>query len=431
MLHPSTKKLIDKLIEMTAATKITWTEGEDGTLNYDTEGYRVSIGQAPSGVVLLDAGGRVLETVSDSMLSGTSDESGRNYSVKVDHLVSNARRELSGAEAAISKIVSALDLTDREASETAGASETDVAAAPEPVAETALIRTGADPVTEASPEEGSPWQVPDEAGIADEDSEEDLGADETSPEPVFSPSSSTLALTSDRKEPVPEPETYAAGAAATSSAAEFRSVISEEPEIADAPVEQPAEPETSKPEPAFMAARPVVHPPVYWDGIGKSLNAIMVTPDIYIKPEAKLSGPVRFEPELAAPDVVVLDTEDTLDFSGKIGPVEDTVSFATDADTETPGSFVQIGGIDKPGEGDALFDAPYEFATAESEVVGLVTDETVEPEVEAAPESEATSADGDEEGEEARASEEPKEPATTEEVMADIRKTVYKYNPWM
>ena len=32
MLHPSTKRLIDKLIEMTDASKITWLEGEDLSL---------------------------------------------------------------------------------------------------------------------------------------------------------------------------------------------------------------------------------------------------------------------------------------------------------------------------------------------------------------------------------------------------------------
>ncbi len=110
MLHPSTKRLIDKLIEMTDASKITWLEGEDGTCIYDTEGYRVTIGQAPSRVVLLDAGGRVLETVSESILANTTDSNGMQYTLRVDNLVSTARRQITGATDVIDRIVSALEL---------------------------------------------------------------------------------------------------------------------------------------------------------------------------------------------------------------------------------------------------------------------------------------------------------------------------------
>ena len=113
MLHPSTKRLIDKLIEMTEASKITWLEGEDGTCIYDTEGYRVTIGQAPSRVVLLDAGGRVLETVSESILANTTDSNGMQYTLRVDNLVSTARRQITGATDVIDRIVSALEL-DKE-----------------------------------------------------------------------------------------------------------------------------------------------------------------------------------------------------------------------------------------------------------------------------------------------------------------------------
>ena len=109
MLHPSTQKLIDKLIEMTASSKISWKEGDDDTCIYDTEGYRVTIGQSPSRVVLLDASGRVLETVSDAMLANTRDAEGQAYSMKVDVLVSTARREITGATAVIDHLVSFLN----------------------------------------------------------------------------------------------------------------------------------------------------------------------------------------------------------------------------------------------------------------------------------------------------------------------------------
>ena len=110
MLHPSTRKLIDKLIEMTAASKISWNEGDEGSCYYDTEGYRVTAGQSPCRVVVQDAGGRVLETVTDLLLSGTTDDAGISYALKVERMVSDVRRQLTGAEAIIDNIVSALDL---------------------------------------------------------------------------------------------------------------------------------------------------------------------------------------------------------------------------------------------------------------------------------------------------------------------------------
>ncbi len=110
MLHPSTKKLIDKLLEMTTASKLTWLEGDDGTCFYDTEGYRVTIGHAPSRLVLLDSSGRVLETASDTLLTSTTDDTGTSYAVKIDQMVSEARRQVTDAVPIIDRIVSALDL---------------------------------------------------------------------------------------------------------------------------------------------------------------------------------------------------------------------------------------------------------------------------------------------------------------------------------
>ncbi len=110
MLHPSTQKLIEKLIEMTEDSKIAWQEGDEETCFYDTEGYRVTVGQSPSRLVLQDASGRVLETVSDALLSASMDADGLSYSVKIQKLVSDVRRQLTGADAIIDSIVSALDL---------------------------------------------------------------------------------------------------------------------------------------------------------------------------------------------------------------------------------------------------------------------------------------------------------------------------------
>ncbi len=110
MLHPSTQKLIEKLIEMTEDSKIAWQEGDEETCFYDTEGYRVTVGQSPSRLVLQDASGRVLETVSDALLSASKDVDGLSYSLKIEKLVSDVRRQLTGVDAIIDSIVSALDL---------------------------------------------------------------------------------------------------------------------------------------------------------------------------------------------------------------------------------------------------------------------------------------------------------------------------------
>ena len=62
MLHPSTKRLIDKLSEMTRKQRVTWTEGENAAVVHDTEGYRVVITPEPHSVLLTDAMGREIET---------------------------------------------------------------------------------------------------------------------------------------------------------------------------------------------------------------------------------------------------------------------------------------------------------------------------------------------------------------------------------
>ena len=66
MLHPSTKRLIDKLGDMTRRQKVTWQEAENGQMTHDTEGYRVTLTPDPYGVLLTDAQGREIETCSPS-----------------------------------------------------------------------------------------------------------------------------------------------------------------------------------------------------------------------------------------------------------------------------------------------------------------------------------------------------------------------------
>ena len=451
MLHPSTKKLIDKLIEMTAATKITWQDGDDGTCVYDTEGYRVVIGQSPSRVVLLDAGERVLESVTDAMLCSAVDENGRNYSVKVDLLVSGARREIMGAEAAISKIVSALDLTAQEAPDAEAlqaAAEPEAEVVPpdeeEPVLESRVAKFIADktsavetaepvaglrPVVEAddvADVSGTPWDVPETAisgASADAADFVDLDGAPAS----FSPSGKKVEMLSvpDAEDRKPEPEDYAMAAAATSSSEEFSTVAPEPEDITPSPDKASERAEVVRL--SAPAARAIVHASPYWDGHGRSINALTETPDIYTRSAPKVVE-VRDEPvviemdtDLSAPESVCVDVDDS-DF--EIGDFDVIEVFPEPSEAgqlrEKNAVSVEIGGIGMSSSVDPA-DLPYEFATPETIVKGTVSDEVV-PDTRAAAETEAASG--------TEAEDKTKEPST-EEVLADIRKTVHKYNPWM
>ena len=51
-IHPSTKKLIDRLYDMTLERKIEWKPGADGAVVYDTERYSVTLTGNPTEVIL-------------------------------------------------------------------------------------------------------------------------------------------------------------------------------------------------------------------------------------------------------------------------------------------------------------------------------------------------------------------------------------------
>lgn len=110
MIHPSTKKLIDKLGDMTAQRKISWAEGEDGAVVYDTEGYRVSLAGSPTEVILADALGKELDKADHGELSATVMEDGTSYAAYVEQLHKEAGRIARGAEHAIDAVLAGLDL---------------------------------------------------------------------------------------------------------------------------------------------------------------------------------------------------------------------------------------------------------------------------------------------------------------------------------
>ena len=108
MLHPSTKRLIDKLGDMTRRQKVTWQEAENGQMTHDTEGYRVTLTPDPYGVLLTDAQGREIETCSPSDFNDELDADGRPYAMFVEELYREAKRHARGAEEAISAVLAGL-----------------------------------------------------------------------------------------------------------------------------------------------------------------------------------------------------------------------------------------------------------------------------------------------------------------------------------
>lgn len=112
MLHPSTKRLIDKLSEMTRKQRVTWTEGENGTVVHDTEGYRVVLTPEPHAVLLTDALGREIESCRPEEFADDVDSHGRPYAKFVSELYREAHRHARGTEKAIRTLLAGLDATE-------------------------------------------------------------------------------------------------------------------------------------------------------------------------------------------------------------------------------------------------------------------------------------------------------------------------------
>jgi hypothetical protein len=115
MLHPSTKRLIDKLSDMTRKQRVAWIEGENGTVVHDTEGYRVVLTPEPHSVRLTDGTGREIETCLPEEFADDVDAQGRPYSKFVAELYREAHRHARGAEKAISALLAGLDASEEEA----------------------------------------------------------------------------------------------------------------------------------------------------------------------------------------------------------------------------------------------------------------------------------------------------------------------------
>jgi len=110
MLHASTRKLIDRLSEMTELGKLDWTESEDGTLAYATEGYSVSLTESPNELIITSKNGKELERANAEELAATQQDDGTAYTSVVAAMTMEASRVARGTEAAISSLLA--DLQD-------------------------------------------------------------------------------------------------------------------------------------------------------------------------------------------------------------------------------------------------------------------------------------------------------------------------------
>lgn len=111
MLHASTKKLIDRLAEMTDLAKLDWTEGEDGTITYATEGYSVTLSSSPNELIINSKDGKELERAGADELAATHNDDGTSYADIVATMTKEASRVAIGTETAISTLLAGLQET--------------------------------------------------------------------------------------------------------------------------------------------------------------------------------------------------------------------------------------------------------------------------------------------------------------------------------
>ncbi|MDJ0920412.1 MAG: hypothetical protein QNI84_04745 [Henriciella sp.] len=163
MLHPSTKKLIDRLSEMTARGKLTWQEGEAESVIYSTEGYAVALSAPPHELIITSKDGKELERATAEELAATPLESGGAYTDAIASMRAQAVRIARGTETAISSLLAGIDLDgDSPVEEEAPAA---VETAAPPPAE-ATIEDPADETTAQSIFTAAPTPVEDTSASA-------------------------------------------------------------------------------------------------------------------------------------------------------------------------------------------------------------------------------------------------------------------------
>jgi hypothetical protein len=109
MLHPSTRRLIDRLADLTRDQNIDWTEGEAGACLFASGEYKVELVAEPVTVTVYDDRGRPVEQADADILNATPHEDEGDYATLVVKMHGEAIRVAIGAERAISNLLSALE----------------------------------------------------------------------------------------------------------------------------------------------------------------------------------------------------------------------------------------------------------------------------------------------------------------------------------
>ena len=280
MLHPSTKKLIDKLNEMTRKQRVAWIEGEDGSVVHDTEGYRVVLTAEPHGMLLTDALGREIETCRADEFADEKDPSGRPYAQFVGELYREAHRHARGAERAIRTLLAGLEAADEKSAPAKPAEpapapvppdmttddtaqfdgETEITAAVATMAE-AVNRTS-EPVAEAAPEpepEPASEAPPEPEAALKYEAAEEADKAEEAPPPSPAPAETEAAPASEAAEPVaPAPAAVEADLGAPNAPQPAPVDAEPPPPPAATETAAPAEPEpAAEPESAPAQDKPV------------------------------------------------------------------------------------------------------------------------------------------------------------------------------
>ena len=220
-IHPSTKKLIDRLYDMTLERKIEWKQGADGAVVYETERYRVTLAGSPTEVILSSDAGAELDKADHEELTNTLLDDGTTYAEYVGQLHKEAHRIARGAETAIDDVLKTLD---EEANAPSAAPPM-----PSPIPTGTPTPDLEDSIGEPSYDEISSESVADAVASMAKDVN---GAPVKTPEPVVAEPEPELTPEPELEEPEPE----------VIETPEPEEVEEPEPVIAAAPV-APSEPE--------------------------------------------------------------------------------------------------------------------------------------------------------------------------------------------
>lgn len=144
MLHPSTKKLIDRLAEMTADGTLAWEEHPAGTPVYETEGYTVTLSGNPVELLICNRDGMEVERAAADALAATPSLDGGTYGDLLTDMRIEALRLARGTETAISTLLERLKETTSSAQDQASAPAP--ADEPEPAPQEPVEAELADPV---------------------------------------------------------------------------------------------------------------------------------------------------------------------------------------------------------------------------------------------------------------------------------------------